>query len=208
MDPMTMMMLMQGGSSLLSGLFGNSGKPYEDAMKRYQEWGEKGQQAQNPFLQAGQGAIDPYQKWLSGMSNPSGFINNQMGQYQESPWAHNMQQQSMRAGQNFGSANGLSGSTPLAQQLQQNSGNISSQDMNQWLQNVLGINTQYGQGYGNLIGVGQNSANSLTNMYGDMGRQMGEQAANSGIARQNDRNNLFGGAIGLGAGFGRQQGWF
>jgi hypothetical protein len=202
MDPMTMMMLMQGGSSLLSGLFGNSGKPYEDAMKRYQEFGEKGEQAQNPFLKAGQGAIDPYQKWLSGMSNPSGFINNLMGQYQESPWAHNMQQQSMRAGQNFGSANGLSGSTPLAQQLQQNAGNISSQDMNQWLQNVLGINTQYGNGYNNLMGIGQNSANSLTGMYGDMGRQMGEAAYGRQTQRQQDRNNLFGGGMGLAGGIG------
>ena len=77
-----------------------------------------------------------YQDWLQTQKDPSKFINDQMANYQESPYAHYLQQQSMRAGQNAASASGLSGSTPLMQQMQQNSGQIASGDMNQWLQNV------------------------------------------------------------------------
>src|SRR5665213_800508 len=120
-NPEMMSSLMQ----MFGGMFGDSGKPYQDAMDQYKEWGDKAQNAQNPFLQAGQGAIGDYQKWLQGQQDPSGFINKMMGQYQESPWAKYQQQQSMRAGTNAASANGLAGSTPFAQQMQQNSQNIS-----------------------------------------------------------------------------------
>jgi hypothetical protein len=188
------------GSSLgtfLGGLFGDSGAPYEDAMKQYREWANKAQNVQNPFLNAGTGAIGKYQDWLGGMQDPSGFINKMMGQYQESPWAKYMQQQSMRAGTNAASASGLSGSTPFAQQMQQNASNISSQDMNQWLQNVLGINTMYGQGQQNLMTGGQNAANALTGMYGNMGRQMGEAAYGKRAGQDQDFWNTIGGGLGM-----------
>lgn len=189
-----------GAAGFIGSLFGDAGQPYEDAMNQYREWANKAQGVQNPFLQAGTGAIGDFQKWLSGMQDPSGFINKLMGQYQESPWAKYMQQQGVRAGQNAASASGMIGSTPFAQQLQQNAENISSQDMQNWLGRVLGINTQYGGGLNNLMGYGANAANALTNMYGDMGRQMGEQSYNKSAAEQNQRNNLWGGLFNIGLG--------
>lgn len=193
-DPMG---ALSGAGGLFGGLFGNSGTPYDKAMDQYKEWGEKARQTQQPFLDAGHGAIGDYQEWLQGQKDPSGFINNLMGQYQESAYSQYLQRQSLRAGQNAASASGLSGSTPLFQQMQQNSGNIASQDMNQWLQNVLGINTQYGQGQNNLMTGGQNAANSLTNMYGDMGKSMAEQAYNKEQSKQNGFWNTIGGGLGL-----------
>jgi phage tail tape-measure protein len=89
------------------------------------------------------------------------------------------------------------GSTPLMEQMQQNSANIASGDMNNWLQHVLGINTQYGQGQQNLMNMGANSANALTNMYGDMGRQMGEAAYGKAAGNQQDMWNKIGGAAQL-----------
>jgi len=197
MDPMQQGQMMSGLGGLLGGLFGDSGAPYEDAMKQYREWAGKAENVQNPFLNAGTGAIGKYQDWLKGMQDPSKFINNMMGQYQESPWAKYQQQQAVRAGQNAASASGLTGSTPFAQQLQQNASNISSQDMNQWLQNVLGINTQYGQGQNNLMGYGANAANALTKMYGDMGQQMGEAAYGQKAGENSDFMNMLGGGIQL-----------
>ena len=116
-----------------------------------------------------------------------------MGQYAESPYAQYLQKQSLRAGQNAASASGLSGSTPLMQQLQQNAGNIASKDQNDWLQNVLGINTQYGQGQNNLMTGGQNAANALTNMNAQMGQQMGQAAYGQQAGKQQDRFNILGG---------------
>lgn len=215
MDPSIIAMLMNGGGGgsgggqgliggghlagigqILSGLFGDSGAPYKDAMKQYREWGQKGEDAQNPFLNMGKDAIPKYQEWLNGMKDPSGFINHLMGQYGESPWAKFQQQQSMRAAQNQGSASGLTGSTPLTQFAEQNARDISSQDQNQWLSNVLGINTQYGGGLNNQITGGQNAANSLTSLYSDMGGKMGEAAYGQRAGKQQDRNNIWGGLFG------------
>jgi hypothetical protein len=189
--------LFEGLGGILGGLFGNSGKPYDKAMEQYQQWANRAQGTQQPFLNAGIGAIGDYQNWLKGQQDPTKFINNLMTGYQESPYAKYLQQQSMNAGQNAASASGLIGSTPLMQQLQQNASNIASQDQNQWLQNVLGINTQYGQGQQNLMSGGQGAANALTNMYNQVGQQMGEQQYNKYASKNNDLWNLIGGIGGL-----------
>lgn len=190
-----------GLGGLLGGLFGDSGKPYDKAMEQYQKYMQMGENAQQPWLQAGKGALGDYQKWLQGQQDPSGFINNLMGQYQESPYAHYLQQQSMRGGQNAASASGLMGSTPFAQQMQQNASGIASKDMNQWLQNVLGINTQYGQGQQNLIQGGQQSANHLTNMYNQIGQQMGEAEYNKHASKNNNLWNTIGSGLSMIGGF-------
>lgn len=193
--------LISGLGGLFGGLFGDSGAPYDAAMDQYKEWSDKAQQAQNPFYNAGAGAIPDYQKWLQGQQDPSGFINKLMGQYQASPYSQYLQQQNQRAGTNFASANGLMGSTPMMQQMQQNSNNIASGDMNQWLQNVLGINTQYGQGQQNMMGMGATAANALTNMYGNMGQQMGQAAYGKEAGGQNDMWNTIGGLATLASAF-------
>lgn len=182
-----------GLTGILGGLFGNSGAPYDKAMDQYRQWATVAQNTQNPFYNAGTSAIPNYQNWSQSMQDPSSFINNLMGQYKESPNSRYLQQESMRAGQNAASAGGLTGSTPLMNQLQQNAANISSQDQNQWLQNVLGINNQYGQSQQNLMGMGANSANALTNLFGNMGQQMGEAAYGSEAGNQQDMWNLGGG---------------
>lgn len=156
-----------GLATLLSGLFGNSAGPYHE----YMDWEKKGLEG-----------YKPYEDWLNTQKNPTEFINKLMGNYQESPYAKYLQQQSMRAGTNAASASGLTGSTPFAQQMQQNAANISSQDMNQWLQNVLGINTQYGQGQFNLGGAKSNIFSRL-----------GEGAFGARGAENQDFNNILAG---------------
>lgn len=183
-----------GLGNLFGGLFGNSGKPYD----KYNEYMQQAQQAQQPYANAGQSAIGDYQRWLQSQQDPSKFINDQMKNYQTSDYAQNLQQQSMNAGQNAASASGLMGSTPLMQQMQSNAGQIASQDQNQWLQNVLGVNTQYGQGQQNLMTGGQNAANSLSNIY----NQMGQGAYGQQAGKQQDFFNTLGGGIGLLGGLG------
>lgn len=187
-----------GLGGFLGGMFGDSGAPYEAAQQQYQQYGNKAQEAQNPFYNAGTSAIPQFQDWLKGMQDPSGFINHLMGQYQESPWAKYQQQQGVRNGTNAASASGLIGSSPFAQQLQQNSQNISSQDMNQWLNHVLGINTQFGAGQQGLIGTGQNAANNLTNLYGQQGQNMAEAAYGNKSGEDQDFWDMLGGGIKLG----------
>jgi hypothetical protein len=181
-----------GLGGFLGGLFGDSGKPYDKAMEQYQNFANQAQGTQQPYLNAGQGAIGDYQTWLKGQQDPSKFINSIMGQYQQSPYNQYLQQQAQNAGINAGSASGLTGSTPLMQQMQQNAANIGQQGMNDWLSNVLGINTQYGQGQQNLMTGGQQAANALTNLYSDMGKNMGEQMYNKEASKQNNFWNTLG----------------
>ncbi|HHT9109588.1 MAG TPA: hypothetical protein ACFYDZ_00345 [Candidatus Brocadiaceae bacterium] len=188
---------MGGLGGLLGGMFGNSGKPYDSAMEEYERWANKAQGVQQPYLDAGKNAIGKYQGWLSGMEDPSQFINGLMQNYQQSPYTSYLQQQAHNAGINSGSASGLTGSSALGQQMQQNAANISQQGMDSWLKNVLGINSEYGQGQNNLMGYGQNSANALTNMYGNMGKSMGEAAYGRDAAGQGDFWNSIAGGIGL-----------
>lgn len=190
-----------GLSSLVGGLFGDSGRPYDNASREYQQWVNRAQQAQQPYADAGTGGIKNYQDWLQQQKDPTAFINKIMGGYSESPYAHYLQQQSQNAGINAASASGLTGSTPFAQSLQQNAHDISSQDQNQWLQNVLGINTQYGEGQHNLMNSGQNSANNLTNLYNNAGQNFAGYRYGQEAGRQQDRNNMIGGALGLGLAF-------
>ena len=204
MDPSMLAMLMQQGTrqsqgaglgQFFSGLFGNSGQPYEDYGREYEKYAKRGMEYQNPFYNAGKGAIGDYQSWLGGQKDPSQFINNLMGQYQQSPWAKFQMQQGQNTANNAASASGMLGSTPFMQASQDYSRNISSQDQNQWLQNVLGVNTQYGQGQQNLMTGGQNSANILTQLQQLLGQNMGEAAYGSRYGREQDKGNMIGGGL-------------
>lgn len=182
-----------GLGGILSGMFNDSSAPYDKAMEQYQNFFNQGKSTQKPFYDAGVGAIGDYQDWLTGQKNPTEFINKIMGDYQESPYARYLQQQAQNAGINAASASGLTGSTPFLQQAQQNAANISSADMNQWLQNVLGINTQYGQGQKNLVDTGQTSANALTNLIQQFGQNMADAAYGKEAGKQSNTSNILGG---------------
>jgi hypothetical protein len=190
-------MFTSGLGGLLGGLFGNTDEPYDAAMQQYQNYERKSENAYRPYQQAGQGALGDYQKWLQSQQNPSGFVNGLMDHYQESPYAQHLQQQALRAGENYGSATGLNGSSALTEQMQQNAGNIANQDQNQWLQHVLGINTQYGQGQNNLMQGGLGATNSLNNMYNQNAQRMGEAAYNKSASGQNNLWNTIGSGLGL-----------
>lgn len=209
MNPMMLNMFMKGGEAFtsgmqgfLGGLTGNSEGPYEDAMKQYQKYGQQGADAQQPYVAGGQRGMANFEHWLAGQRDPSSFINNLMSQYQTSPYAKFQMQQGQNAANNAASASGMMGSTPFMQASQDYAHGISQQDMNQYLQNVLGVNTQYGAGQNALMQGGQNAANALTNLYSHMGDQMGAAAYGREAGKNQDRSNMWGGLIKMFTGFG------
>jgi hypothetical protein len=118
-----------------------------------------------------------------------------MSQYQTSPYAKFQMQQGQNAANNAASASGLIGSTPFMQASQDYARNIASQDQNNWLQNVLGINTQYGQGQQNLMNGGQNAANQLSSIQQMLGENMGASAYGERMGRNQDTGNLLSGGL-------------
>src|SRR3990167_2458851 len=188
-----------GIGDLLSGIFGNSGSPYGAAGNAYSQYAQMGANAINPYNTMGQNAMSNYANWAQTMQNPAQFQNNLMNQYQESPNAKFMQQQAMRSGQNMGSAAGLMGSTPLAMQMQQNAGNISQQDMQNWMSNAFGINQQYGNAQENMMGTGLMGANSLLGLYGQEAGAQGMAAYGQAQGNQSNTANMIGGLASLAA---------
>jgi len=184
-----------GLASFFGGLFGDSGSPYADAMKQFQRYYKQSQGMQNPFYQAGISGMGNFQDWLGKMKDPSSFINNLMGQYQQSPANKFLQDQAMRAGTNAASAGGLIGSTPFSQQMQQTSANIGQQGMNDWLQNVLGINNQYGAGQGTLMQGGQHAADMMSSLAQMMGNNMGAGAYGQRAGQNQDFWNMLSGGL-------------
>lgn len=190
-------------------VFHGNEKPYERGNEEYQKYMGQAIDAQNPFIEFGKKAMPGYEKWLGGMEDPSGFINNLTNKYQQSPWAKYQQEQSLKAGQNAASASGLMGSTPFLKASQQNAADISSHDMESWLSKVLGINSQYGQGLNNQIGIGQTGATNVSNLLNDRA----ENSAGLAYGQQKGRGadvadqlgsvlSMFGGGGGWGGGFG------
>lgn len=190
MDPSMIMEGAQQFGNLLGNVFTNPEMPYQNAMNSMNQYYGQGAGEMQPYTQAGSSAIPAYQNWASSMKNPTSFINGIMNNYQESPYAKYMQNQAVRSSQNAGSASGLVGSTPYNQQVEQNASNISSQDMNNWMQNVLGVNQQYGNAQGNLMGQGEQAGNALMGLYENQGNNAANLSYNEGTAENQQTGNI------------------
>jgi len=177
----------------LQYLFGQSDRPFKEAEQGYTPHYREARNAQNPFYNAGVQGMGDFQNWLSTMKDPSAFINHLMTGYQSSPWEQIQQQQARRAGINAASASGLVGSTPYLQQAQQNAHNISQEDMQNWLKNVLGINEEYGKGQYGLYQGGQHAADQITGLENNAGENYAALRYGQEQGRQYDRNSLFSG---------------
>ncbi len=182
-----------GLSSIIGGIFGNSDKPYKDFAKEYEKYSNQAKDYVNPFYNAGVNAIPDYQNWANSMKDPTSFINNLMNNYQESPYARFQLQQGRRAAENAASASGLLGSTPYLQAGEDYAQNITSEDMNKWLQNVLGINTQYGTAEQNLVTGGQNAANALLQLQQALAENMGAAKYGAAAGKNKDTGGIIGG---------------
>ena len=183
-----------GLASFLGGIFNDYEAPFREGGEAARPWWDKSANEWDPYSQFGQRGIGKYEDWLNGMQNPGDFINKAMGQYQESPWARFSKDQAMRAGMNAASAGGTLGSTPFANEMAQQAAGISSQDMQQWLDRVLGVNTQYGQGWQNAINGGMNAAGGRSNIFQNRANMEGGIAGGEAAARNQRWNDIFGGA--------------
>ena len=188
-------------------VFNSNSRPYGDAMDQYSRYADQASAVQKPYQQWGQEGMGQYGDWMNKQKDPGQFINNLMGQYQQSPYNQYLQQQSARSSQNAASAAGLGGSTPLFNEIGQNSANIAQGGIDNWLTNALGINTQYGQASQNRVNIGQNSANQLSNLYSDQGQNTANLKFGQSKGKMTDMAANFGGfGQGFSQGFGGGQG--
>ena len=154
-----------------------------------------------PYSQMGQDMLPQLQQLFGGLStDPQGLYNKIAGGYTQSPGYQNQLHQALTAANNAASAGGMAG-TPLAQQnAAQSAQNVSSEDFNNYMRSVLGLQGQGLSGLSNLENIGfqgsQGMAKEMTSY--DLAQAMMNA---SGAQNQKDQFGKLGGAVGSLAGF-------
>lgn len=189
--------------SLLSKLFGGGGNSPMDAAKPYLDqipgMAHKGY---DPYVNAGLDASGKTKsKYEELMGDPTAFINKLMEGYKPSEGYQFQKDQLSKEMSNTAAAGGVAG-TPM-DQLNQAEGiqGLLGKDMQQFLQNVLGVFNTGLEGEEGIAGRGYDASKGLTDILGN------NAAAQAGLAYKNqvDKNqnktdlwNMFGKALGGG----------
>jgi hypothetical protein len=186
---------MGGLGQIFNGLFGNDSAGYDEAAKKLQQYMQQATGAWKPFLESGQNAIDPFQRWGQQYQDPEAFLKDTFSKYNMSPGAQYQMGQAQRAANNAASAGGLSGSTAHMKESANIANKISSQDMQQYLQNILGVGNQYGNSLNTLLGLGTAGAQGTSGALQGMGSQLAQLFGGGAAAQQGQRNQLMSGGL-------------
>jgi hypothetical protein len=163
-----------------------------------------------PYIQRGNEASKTLTPQFNQMSSdPAGFLEKLMGKYEPSR-NYQLQNDEMRkSAGNTAAAGGMRGSLNDISNEARISDTLMGNDMQQWLQNVLGIQTGGMAGLTHESDTGFNATKGLT---GDLSNVLGTQAglAFQGQANQNQsKSDMFSGilkALGMVSGFELPQG--
>lgn len=192
--------------SMLSKLFGGGGKSPKDAANKYlNQIPEVAHQGFDPYVNAGLDASNQTKSAYEELLNdPTGFINKIMENYQPSE-GYNFQKGLLTKDlSNTAAAGGVAG-TPLDQlnQGQQIQG-LLSQDMQQFLSNILNVHTQGLNGEEGIASRGFDATKNLTDTLGNNLTQQGGLAFQDQQQKNQNKSDLwsmFGKALGAGTGF-------
>lgn len=188
-DPISLAMM---GSSILGSIFGSD--PAEDAKKRVAETYAKGKEIYDPYMQAGQKAYGQMQPELEGMtSDPGGYYEKMMSGYKPSEGYQFKRDELMRALKNSAAAGGMAGST---QDMMNEGGALDkllSGDMQQYFQDVSGLQGRGLQGEEGLYSGGFNASKALGDLLGQTGSQQADLDYTQGLGRNQMFSDLFSG---------------
>lgn len=170
-------------SSILGGLSGGS-NPANAAMPYLDQARDTVKPYFDPYIQQGQNAYDTMNPVLTDMStDPTGFLEALMKHYQPSSGYQLKYDNMSKAAGNTAAAGGMRGSLSDISDQARLTDMLMSEDMQQWLQNVLGIQGAGLSGQSNLYNTGYDASKSLS---GDLSNILGTQ---SQLAFQGQREN-------------------
>lgn len=195
-------------------MFGGGGNknPADAAMPYYDRIPDILKQYLSPYIQRGDSAwniFNPIQQKMA--SDPTAYLNNIMKGYQPSQGYQYQLDQMQKASGNSAAAGGTRGSIQDMTNASHIADQLSGQDMQQFLQNVLGIQDKGMSGLEDQYGMGFNASGSLAEQLSNLLGTEGSLAF-QGQSQQNQSKNDFmsmleklGGA-GIGAFFGGPMG--
>lgn len=199
MDPMTMSMLISAGTSLLGGLFGGddeySGPSPEQILEKTYGMGKE---TFDPYIKRGHEAQDQANRHYGNMTeNPMDFLNQIISGYKPSEGYKFKEKHALNAARNSAAAGGISGTQNDQLGQAELVNGLLDQDMQQWLQNVLGIQ---GAGIGGLeaqAGRGFGASQSLAELLGNVGGSQAGLAFNRQETDRKNKGNMMGQLSGL-----------
>lgn len=147
----------------------------------------------NPYMQAGQGAINNLQgQYGNLLNNPGGFVNSVGQQFKQSPGYQFQVDQATSAANRAAAAGGYLGSPQEQVGVAGTVNNLANQDYYNWLNKSLGA---YGQGLQGEQGLGQLGFGSAEDMSNAIAQALAAQAQLA-YAGQADKNETKGGEWG------------
>jgi hypothetical protein len=154
------------GKTVINGLFGDKPNPADKAMPYLDQ--AKG--LYDPYAQQGQAAYNQLNPLYGQMGqDPAAFLENLMKNYEPSRGYQLQRDEGMRALGNSAAAGGMRGSMQDMVNESRLTDNLMGNDMQQWLQNVLGIQGAGMQGLQGFYNTGYDATNNLANIFGQQG---------------------------------------
>jgi len=178
--------------SILSKLFGGNRSPMDAANQYLNQIPGMGHKGYDPYVNAGLDASGKTKsQYESLMSDPTGFINKLMAAYKPSEGYGFQKDQLTKEMGSTAAAGGIAG-TPL-DQMNQAEGvqKLLSGDMQQFLQNALGVFGTGLEGEEGIAGRGFDATKNLTDLLGGALNQQGGLAFQGQQQKNSDRNGWY-----------------
>lgn len=182
--------------SWLSDFFNGGKNPADAAMPYLNQIAPTVKGYYDPYIGYGKEAYNALNPSITQMGkDPTAFLENIMSKYEPSRAYKLREEEASRAAGNSAAAGGMRGSLTDIKNQARIADSLLGDDMQQWLQNVMGIQTKGQEGLSHLFDTGYNASGALS---GDLSNILGTQAglAFQGQANQNkSRSDLLSGLI-------------
>lgn len=192
--------------SFLGDLFGGGSDPAKKAKPYLDQIPGVGHKYYDPFINQGRGASEHLgTEYGNNINDPTSLINKIMGNYKESE-GYNFKKDALTRQMGATSAAGGVAGTPMDQQNQAAGVNgLLSEDMQQFLQNALGVYNGGIAGEQGIADKGFNASGSMTDLEGGALNQQAGLAFQGQQQKNSNQQALFSSlakALGMGAGGG------
>lgn len=152
----------------------------------------------DPYSKMGMDAATKYSAAADSMlSDPTGFVSKIMDSYYQSPQYKYQAGQASDAAANASAMGGTLGTGFHQNQVADAIQGISSRDMQQFLQNILGVNTMGMDATGNVMNQGYNASKSLADILSGNLRDQGSLAYDSAERRATGASDLIAGGASM-----------
>ena len=188
--------LIQGGTALYN-TFGKN-NPARAAGGELGKIAGYGRDAYNPFIQQGQNAMGQLGPQYSQMAGqPTDFYNQILGQFKPSAGYQYKEDRLNQLGHNTAAAGGYAGTQGDVENRSKAISGLLGEDMQQYLQNILGIQGAGQAGLQRQSDIGFMGAGGLADYLGTVGLNKGNLAANQSRYGNEASTNALGSLAGL-----------